>query len=123
MQSDEYELSPLEEDTSVYLKGRFINAKSIGDEVLDEEVVDTGKSKFNRPVLIFRSGDKFSLNDANLRVVHKAWGTNPKGWIGKRVRLVRGERERNDGTMEDCVLLTPISPQTTAVKVDDEIPF
>jgi hypothetical protein len=83
----------IEEDTRSYLKASYINPANLGDAVGRGKIANVVRSQYGRPVLVFENGDKLSLNDARLRVVHKAWGTKPRGWLGKEVQYVCGERK------------------------------
>ena len=120
-------------DTTTFLKGNIITAKGMkeaGEEVIEGLVIaDCVNGKFGRPELVFESKDRFSLNDTNLRKMHKHYGTESNAWSGVEIKLVLGEATYEDEQV-DSVLLVPVSPDITKEKrraakkaADDADPF
>jgi hypothetical protein len=131
-------------DMSKYLKGSYITVESLGTDVRIEAIADAVDGKFDKPDLIFESGDRLGLNGTNRRTMFKHYGLESNDWIGKKVKVYVGELTFN-GKQQDSVLLTPVSPPTVKrnakpkekgdedevhrplqvgdEKVDDEIPF
>ena len=95
--------------------------------------------KFDRPVLVFESGDEFIIWPNNGRVMARAYGYDSKDWIGHVVELSLGSYvDKKDGQTKDTVDLKPITPRDGASNnggpqrtdpaklakdLNDEIPF
>jgi len=89
--------------------------------------------KYNCPVLEFESGDKFTLNQTNTRMMNRTYGSESDNWLNHVVDLSLDHYE-SDGEQKETVKLRPISlPAPGAdnggpVKpkrndLDDAIPF
>jgi hypothetical protein len=81
--------------------------------------------RFGKPVLTFESGEKFSVNSTNNRILLRAYGKHDTDWIGKEIELYAGEVEFQK-KMQPAVIVRPISPPLKAAEeaeMDDSIPF
>ncbi len=113
-----------------YIKVDDVRAAPLGLKVA---VVKTGK--FDKPEIIFETGEIFTLNAGNTKILVRAYGANSDSWIDKEIRLKLGKAPYK-GDMVDSVVVEPISPPITeaekaeaaaklpvAAELDDEIPF
>jgi hypothetical protein len=64
--------------------------------------------KYGRPVLVFESGEKFSLNSTNNKILMRAYGNQDIDWIDKEIELYAGEVEFQK-KMQPSVIVRPIS--------------
>jgi hypothetical protein len=124
----------------------FIKPDDVRDGPRQEKIVNVYVSeKFNRPVLVFESGDEFTINQSNARALSKVFGFDDEGWRQKTVELSLGTYiDKEDGQTKETVVLKTISsrdssgggngstsptPPTTTLlppkrdDIDDSIPF
>jgi hypothetical protein len=117
----------------------FIKPDDVRDGPRQDRIINVYISeKYNCPVLDLESGDQFSLNQTNTRIMNKAYGTESDGWLGPVVEFFLGTYKSGDET-KDTVVLKPISLRDPAAgngsetptrtipskprDMDDEIPF
>jgi hypothetical protein len=103
----------------------FIKYEHVVNEPRREVIKEIIEGDFERPVLVFESGDRLSANKTVVRVLVRAYGKSSDGMIGKEVELYAGQTEYQ-GEKKDSVLVKPISPPEPAArsnKPDGEIPF
>jgi hypothetical protein len=94
--------------------------------------VDHGS--FDKPVMTFSSGQRFSLNKTNVGILIEAWGEESDDWIGEKVELYLGSIPFQ-GEPQEAVLVRPLErkpgekkvkppkPKSHSGDMDDEIPF
>ena len=123
-------------DTSKYSSNTHITANSLGGDVRQEIIADVEVGQFKKLELVFKSGDRFTLNATNLKKMQKHYGMELDEWISKEVKLVLGE-VTFQGDQVESVQLTPVSPTTVKRKsksqtrggdiqrplVDDDVAF
>jgi len=117
-------------DISKYRKGSWYTLENLGDDVPLEDIIDVEEGQYEKLVLVFKSQNRFSLNGSNLEIMCRHYGEDPRLWISRTVKLIRGERKFN-GKMVPSIILVPVSPDVVQEKrggdvnrpVDDEIPF
>jgi hypothetical protein len=83
-------------------------------------------------VLTLDSGSQFSLNATNWRTLSKAHGYESDDWLGKSIKLTRGEATYK-GEQVPSLILKPTSPRLSESErkllakaepdIDDDIPF
>ena len=112
----------------------FIKVNDVRDGPLNEVIAGAKIGKYDKPDLMFESGDLLSLNATNNSVLVRAYGSDSDNWIGKQIELFHGEI-KYQGSDQEAVLVRPISPsvrvkEQTKLKqatgdseLDDEIPF
>ena len=118
----------------------YLTIADVRDGPLRMKIVDIREGKYDKPDLIFETGDALSLNATNRRVLMRAYGPTSDTWLGKDIELVLGEVEFQ-GKSQESVLTKPISPPLTATEraaatpeptrvngggstsMDDDIPF
>ena len=118
----------------------YLTIADVRDRPLRMKIVDVREGKYDKPDLIFETGDALSLNATNRRVLMRAYGPTSDTWISKDIELVLGETEFQ-GKPQESVLTKPVSPPLTAAEraavpeplpkpgngggsdMDDDIPF
>jgi hypothetical protein len=117
-------------DMKKYSGEHFIKVADVRDCPLQMQIAVVREGKFEKPDLVFESGDVFSLNSTNNQTLIRSYGRNSDAWIGKTVELFLGEIEFQK-EMREAVKVRPISPpiekppEKLASKppYDDQIPF
>jgi hypothetical protein len=118
-------------DMKQYGASAFIGVENLRDGPRQETIAAVALGKFDRPTVTFESGDQFSLNKTNTRILIKAYGPNSKDWTGKTIELFIGTATYNKEERES-VVVRPISPAkqpeapTPAppkADMNDDIPF
>jgi hypothetical protein len=107
----------------------FLKVSDVRDEPLRETIANVKVGKFDKPNLVFETGELLSLNATNNHTLIRAYGPNSDDWTGKEVELYAGEIEFEKKPV-DAILVRPISPPLAASKqtkphnkMDDEIPY
>jgi hypothetical protein len=121
----------------------FIKPDDVRDRPRQERIINIYESeKYGCPVFEFESGDQFSLNATNNRILCKAWGWNSEDWLGQEIELSLGHYKdwRADPPEEkETVIAKALSakkpsagngdakplpaPMSRRGDMDDEIPF
>jgi hypothetical protein len=107
----------------------FIKVDDVRDGPLPMQIAAVREGKYEKPDLVFESGEAFSVNSTNNRILMRAYGANSEDWVGKEIALTLG-KVRFQGELQDAVIVKPISPPIAAAnrteaaaELDDEIPF
>jgi hypothetical protein len=107
----------------------FIKVDDVRDGPVQAQIAAVRMGKYDRPELVFESGDVLSLNVTNNQILVRAYGKNSEDWIAKEIELLLGEIEYL-GSMQETVRVRPVSPplkpvdqKKPPVDFDDEIPF
>jgi hypothetical protein len=114
-------------DMKKYAAARFIKCDDVREGPIQDEIAVIKEGKFEKPDIVFESGDILSLNATNTNILVRAYGPNSKDWIGKRIEQYLGEI-KYQGKMQESVLVKPISPplkpaeQTKLDDLNDELP-
>lgn len=73
--------------------------------------------KYNHAVLELESGDQFSVNATNNRILIKAWGWESEDWLGQEIEFGLGhykDWEANPPQEKETVVVRPVSaPKNT----------
>jgi hypothetical protein len=69
----------------------FIKTADVRDGPLQMQIAVVREGKFDKPDLVFESGDLLSLNATNNQILLRAYGPNSDNWIGKDIELFLGE--------------------------------
>ena len=93
----------------------YLTIADVRDGPLRMKIVDVREGKYDKPDLIFETGDALSLNATNRRVLMRAYGPTSDTWISKDIELVLGETEFQ-GKPQESVLTKPVSPPLTAAE-------
>jgi hypothetical protein len=100
-------------DMRKYGGGAFIKVDDgrLGPLDLQIAVVKTGK--FDKPDVVFETGEVLSLNATNTKSLIRTYGPESDDWVGKEIRLKLGKAPYQ-GDLIDSVVIEPISPPTAA---------
>ena len=109
-------------DMSKYSGLHFIKLNDVLDAAIKQTIAGVEEDeRFGKPVLTFESGEKFSVNSTNNRILLRAYGKHDSDWIGKEIELYAGEIEFQK-KMQPAVIVRPISPAGQA-EMSGSIPF
>jgi hypothetical protein len=123
-------------DMSKYASSIFIKVDDLEHGPEKKVIIEVEEGKFEKPVLTFDDGSKFSLNGTNVGTLIRAFGKNNKDWINKKVELYVGTLRYNGvdnpsvlvralETVPDAARTPPESKPLKSTKddMDDTIPF
>lgn len=124
-----------------YSSEHFVKVEDVKDGPIEDQIAVVKDGKYDKPNVVFESGDVLSLNATNRKTLVRAYGNESDLWIGKMIRMFLGMIEFQ-GSDHEAVLIEPISPplkdgkadkadkankatdqKKPAVDFDDEIPF
>jgi len=94
-----------------YVGETFIKFADVRDGALRMKIAAIREGKFDKPDMVFESGEVLSLNATNTRILMRAYGQESADWIGKEIELTPGQIEFQ-GQLRDSVVVKPISPPT-----------
>jgi hypothetical protein len=107
----------------------FLKVDDVRDGPLQLQIAVINEGQYDKPDVVFETGETLSLNATNTRTLVRAYGPNSDDWIGKEVELKLGQI-KYQGSLKDAVIVEPVSPPTeaaeknaAAAKMNDEIPF
>ena len=90
------------------------------DGPIQTRIVNVFESeRYGRPVLELETGSQFTLNDGNVNVLIKAFGSESNDWIGKELALELGTYKdwRDDPPSEkETVKVRAVFPEKTGVQ-------
>jgi hypothetical protein len=124
-------------DMKEYVGELFIKIDDVREGPLALRIACVKEGKFDKPDMIFETGETLFLNATNIRILMRAYGRNSDDWTGKDVELDLGQ-VMFQGKPQDSVILKPISPPIPAAQMtappaepatkrngdmNDEIPF
>jgi hypothetical protein len=131
-------------DMRKYSSEHFVKVEDVKDGPIEDQIAVVKDGKYDKPNVVFESGDVLSLNATNRKTLVRAYGNESDLWIGKMIRMFLGMIEYQ-GSDHEAVLIEPISPplkdgkadkadkankankatdqKKPAVDFDDEIPF
>jgi hypothetical protein len=94
-------------DMRDFKKPRFLKVADFQKGPQQMRIEGVLPGKYDKPNLVFESGDKLGLSATNLDILAAAYGWESDSWIGHTVELFVGEGEFG-GKPVDMVLLKPI---------------
>ncbi len=105
----------------------FVKVDDVRDGAIQGQIAVVRQGKYDKPDLVFESGDVLSLNSTNTQTLIRTYGTDSEYWIAKQIEMFLGEI-KYQGSDHEAVLVRPISPPTkpaavTKADFDDEIPY
>ena len=127
-------------DIRKYVSGNFLTLDDLRDsEPRRERIGALVDGKFDKPNLVFESGDMISLNATNARVLMRAYGNETDNWRGREVVVYAGTAKYH-GVEQPSVCVRVIEAakaaggdnapapvaaprQPAREELDDEIPF
>jgi hypothetical protein len=106
-------------DMRKYSSG-FIKPDDVRDGPIQARIINVFISeKYNRPVLELDTGDQFTVNTTNNRVLCKAYGANSEDWLGHVVEFLLGTYpDRESGENKETVNLKAISSRNGVGNAD-----
>ena len=124
-------------DMRKYAGDQFLRVDDVRDGSLSVQIAGIKPGKFDKPDMIFETGEILSLNATNTKILVRAYGPNSDDWLGKKIELTLGQIEFQK-KMQDAILVKPISPvlgdaerqqaqdrvaASNRDEMDDDIPF
>lgn len=109
-------------DMRKYSGEHYVKVDDVKDGPFEGQIAAVKEGKFDKPNIVFESGDVLSLNATNNKILMRAYGTDSDRWIGKMIQMFLGEIEYQ-GAPREAVLIKPISPplkKDKAEKAADE---
>jgi hypothetical protein len=105
----------------------FIKVDDVRNGPIQGQIAVVRQGKYDKPDLVFESGDVLSLNTTNTQTLIRAFGADSEYWTAKQIEMFLGEIQYQ-GSDHEAVLVRPISPPTrpaaeTKADFDDEIPY
>jgi len=100
-------------DMRKYSGENFIKVADVEDRPLDEVIAVIRPGKYDKPDIVFESGDILSLNATNNKILVRAYGPDSDSWVGKEIKLKKGQVEYQ-GELQDSVVIEPVSPSLSA---------
>jgi hypothetical protein len=108
-------------DIRKFVGQNFIKIADVRDAPLRMQIAAINEGKYEKPDVVFETGETLSLNTINARTLMRAYGPESDSWIGKEIELALGTIEFQNRPQE-AVVVKPISPPA-ASRMDDTIPF
>jgi hypothetical protein len=118
-----------------YAGSAFIGLDDLQDGPFRGTIAAIAPGSYDKPVITFGSGPKFSLNKTNVGILIEEYGDESDDWIGEKVELYAGTVPFN-GEDQPSVVVRPL-PRAPGEKkppppkpknssggdMDDEVPF
>jgi hypothetical protein len=90
-----------------YAGASFIGVDDVQDGPIRGTAAAVDLGSFDKPVITFSNGMKFSLNKTNVSTLIEAFGDDSDDWIGEKVELYAGTiRFKNED--QPAVLVRPL---------------
>lgn len=117
-------------DMKKFVGEHFIKVDDVRDGPIQGRIAVVKEGKYDKPNLVFESGDVLSLNATNTQTLIRAYGTNSDYWVDKQVEMFLGEI-KYQGSDHEAVLVRPSSPplkpasnkKPPKADFNDEIPY
>ena len=120
-------------DLRKYVSGKFIKLSDVEGRTLALKIADVLSGHYDKPDLVFTTGQKLSLNKFNLGRLMNDLGDDPLKWIDADVEVAEGMIPNPNGEAPGpviSVLMPETKPAAKAADakpkrgdMDDEIPF
>jgi hypothetical protein len=119
-----------------YASASFIGVSDVEDGPIRGTIAAVDHGSFDKAVVTFSNGMKFSLNKTNVGTLIEAWGDESDDWLGEKLEMYLGTiRFKNED--QPAVLVRPLvraagekktkPPKPTKgdpiPDIDDQIPF
>jgi hypothetical protein len=113
-------------DMRKYSGSTFLKTDDVRGGPLQERIASVVMGKYEKPDIVFESGDRLPVNATNNKALIRAYGIDSDAWIGHVVELSLGEIEYQ-GRPQEAVLVRPISkpkpePDAPAKKAPKKAP-
>jgi hypothetical protein len=108
----------------------FIKVDDVRDGPIQGQIAAVRQGKYDKPDVVFESGDVLSLNATNTQTLIRAYGTDSEHWVGEQIEMFLG-KIKYQGSDHEAVLVRPISPplkpaaekKPPKADFDDKIPY
>jgi hypothetical protein len=90
-----------------YAGASFIGVDDVESGPLRGTIAAVEPGSYDKPVVTFSNGRKFSLNKTNVGILIEAWGEESNDWITERLELYRGVTRYN-GEDQPSVMVRPL---------------
>jgi hypothetical protein len=106
-------------DMSKYAGAAFIGLDDVRDAPLRGTIEGVEiEQKYDRPILTFSNGLRFSLNVTNVQAMLKVLGSESDDWLGETIELSAGKAKFKDELVDSVVLrVVAHHPETEKPKV------
>jgi hypothetical protein len=110
-------------DMSKYAGTAFIGLDDVREAPMRGQVAWVEVGQYDKPVITFENGLRFSLNVSNVQRLMKDLGGESDDWIGEVIELAIGQVKFKD-TLVDSVIATvvPRAPGATPKKLSPPKP-
>ena len=78
-------------DMRKYSGPTFIKVPDVRNGSLPMQIAAIREGKYDKPDLVFESGEALSVNSTNNRILMRAYGSNSDDWVGKEIELALGQ--------------------------------
>ena len=120
-------------DMRKYSGETFIKVDDVRSGPIRVQIAVVKEGKYDKPNLVFETGEVLGLNATNNRTLLRAYGPDSADWTDKEIDLFLGEI-KFEGKLQEAVLVRPISPSIAAKEkaaaakklgdeMDDQITF
>jgi hypothetical protein len=96
-------------DMRKYSGPTFLKVDDVRDGPLQLQITVIKEGKYDKPDIVFESGEMLSLNATNTKTLVRVYGPNSEDWIGKEIELALG-KVKYQGELQEAVIVKPISP-------------
>jgi len=87
-------------DMRKYSGASWLKKEDVSDGPLQRRIAAVSIGKFEKPDVLFETGDKLSLNATNNHELMAAYGLDSDDWIGHVIELFLGEGEFQGKSIE-----------------------
>jgi hypothetical protein len=95
-------------DMRKYSGKSYLKVEDVRTGPLQRRIAAVSIGQFDKPELVFETGDILSLNTTNTKTLIRAYGSDGSAWIGHVVELYLGEIEYQ-GNAKEAILIRPLS--------------
>jgi hypothetical protein len=100
----------------------FLKVNDVRDGPLQLQIAVVNEGKYEKPDLVFETGETLSLNATNVNTLMRAYGSNSDHWTGKEIELALA-KIKYQGELQDAVIVKPISPPAPKPDFNDDVAF
>jgi hypothetical protein len=91
-----------------YVK-KYLKLDDVREGPLFRHIAEVKEGSFDKPELVFETGEILSLNVTSTLALVTAYGGASEGWVGKKVEIYLGQAKFKNG-VTDAVLVKPVTP-------------
>jgi hypothetical protein len=102
-----------------HVGGMFIKVADVRNGALRMQIAAINEGKYEKPDVVFETGETLTLNATNARILMRAYGPDSEDWIGKEIELYAGEVEF-EKKMQPSVIVRPLSAPRNGGNVEEK---